>query len=55
MEALIPKVAHGRFVLMPVSEKTRGHSSHTYAALYKDQLAAFLSTLPAVQSSGPNP
>ncbi|WP_231733371.1 MULTISPECIES: alpha/beta fold hydrolase [unclassified Phenylobacterium] len=31
-----------RFVLIPASEKTRGHGSHTWAALWKDELAALL-------------
>jgi len=30
------------FVLIPASEKTRGHGTHTWAALWKDQLAALL-------------
>lgn len=31
-----------RFVLIPASEKTRGHGTHTWAALWKDELAALL-------------
>jgi homoserine O-acetyltransferase len=31
-----------RFVLIPASDKTRGHGSHTWAALWKDELAALL-------------
>lgn len=31
-----------RFVLIPASEKTRGHGSHTWAVLWKDELAALL-------------
>jgi homoserine O-acetyltransferase len=35
-------VPHGRAVVMPLSDKTRGHGSHTIAALWKDQLEALL-------------
>lgn len=31
-----------RYVLIPASEKTRGHGTHTWAALWKDELAALL-------------
>ncbi|MBU1374821.1 MAG: alpha/beta fold hydrolase [Alphaproteobacteria bacterium] len=31
-----------RFVLIPASDKTRGHGTHTWAALWKDELAALL-------------
>lgn len=31
-----------KFVLIPASEKTRGHGTHTWAALWKDELAALL-------------
>jgi len=31
-----------RFVLIPASENTRGHGTHTWAALWKDELAALL-------------
>ncbi len=42
LERDIKRVAHGRAVVLPLSEKTRGHGSHTIAALWKDQLAALL-------------
>jgi homoserine O-acetyltransferase len=29
----IQKVAHGQFVLIPISEQTHGHGTHTWAAL----------------------
>jgi len=31
-----------KFVLIPASEKTRGHGTHTWAVLWKDELAALL-------------
>jgi len=34
----IKRVPKGRAVVIPLSDKTRGHGSHTVAALWKDQL-----------------
>jgi homoserine O-acetyltransferase len=42
MEREIRRVPHGRYVLIPASEKTHGHSSHTWAALWKDSLRELL-------------
>ncbi len=47
MERLMPRVRNGRFILLPISWQTRGHGSHTLAALWKDQLAAFLGPIRA--------
>ena len=41
-EREIRRVRHGRFVLLPASAQTRGHGTHTWAALWKDELAALL-------------
>ncbi len=41
-EAQAKRLKNGSFVLLPISEKTRGHGSHTWAVLWKDRLAAFL-------------
>ena len=41
-EAAAPRLAQGRFVLLPVSGQTRGHGSHTWAVLWKDYLAELL-------------
>src|SRR5438045_1327983 len=38
LEREIKRVSHGRAVVIPLSDKTRGHGSHTIAALWKDQL-----------------
>ena len=43
MEAAMRAVQHGRYVLLPVSEHTRGHGTHTLAGVWKHHLAAFLS------------
>jgi homoserine O-acetyltransferase len=45
VEQLMPRVKRGRFVLVPISPDSRGHSSHTWAALWKHELAAFLASL----------
>ncbi len=42
LEREIKRVPHGRAVIIPSSEKTRGHGSHTVAALWKSQLESLL-------------
>jgi homoserine O-acetyltransferase/O-succinyltransferase len=42
LEHEITRVAHGRAVVIPYSERTRGHGSHTVAALWKDELGQLL-------------
>src|SRR6202051_3168977 len=42
LEREIKCVPRGRAVVMPLGAKTRGHGSHTIAALWKDQLEALL-------------
>jgi homoserine O-acetyltransferase len=42
MRELIGKVKKGRFVLIPISDATRGHGSHSIPALWQSELAAFL-------------
>jgi homoserine O-acetyltransferase/O-succinyltransferase len=37
-----PKLAHGRFVLVPISDATRGHGTHTQAAVWKQYLIELL-------------
>lgn len=49
METLIPRVKRGRFVVLPVSEKTRGHGTHTWPEVWQSHLAEFLATLTAGQ------
>jgi homoserine O-acetyltransferase len=46
MEALLPRVARCRYVLIPASERTRGHGTHTWAALWKQELVDFLAAPP---------
>jgi homoserine O-acetyltransferase len=42
METLIKKVNRGRFILIPISDRTRGHGTHSLPALWADQLRTFL-------------
>src|SRR5437667_69499 len=42
LETEIKRVPHGRAIIVPISDKTRGHGSHTLAALWKDELVKFL-------------
>jgi homoserine O-acetyltransferase len=42
LEREVKRVPHGRAIVIPMSEKTRGHGSHTVAALWKDQLEKLL-------------
>jgi homoserine O-acetyltransferase/O-succinyltransferase len=37
-----PRLAHGRFILLPISENTHGHGTHTWAVAWKDELARFM-------------
>ena len=41
-EREIKKVKNGRFVLLPISDETRGHGTHTRAAIWKQYLAELL-------------
>jgi homoserine O-acetyltransferase len=41
-EREIEHVARGTFVLIPASEQTHGHGTHTWAALWKDHLVTLL-------------
>ena len=42
LEREIKRVPHGRALVIPLSDKTRGHGSHTIAALWKDELVKLL-------------
>jgi homoserine O-acetyltransferase/O-succinyltransferase len=42
LEREIKRVAKGRAVVIPLSDKTRGHGSHTIATLWKGELDALL-------------
>ena len=42
LEREIKRLPHGRAILVPLSDKTRGHGSHTIATLWKDELVKLL-------------
>src|SRR6185503_12483807 len=42
MERAITRVKHGRFVLVPISDQTRGHQTHSLPLVWKNDLAALL-------------
>jgi homoserine O-acetyltransferase len=45
-EREIKRVKKGRFVLIPISEQTHGHGTHTWAALWQQYLKELLETSP---------
>ena len=48
MAAAMPKVKRGAYILLPIDSRSRGHGTHTLAALWKRHLAEFLAAeLPA--------
>jgi homoserine O-acetyltransferase len=42
LEREIKRVPHGRAKVIPLTERTRGHGSHTIAGLWKDELVRLL-------------
>jgi homoserine O-acetyltransferase len=42
MEKLMPRVKNGRYVLLPISDQTRGHGTHSLPAVWASYLATFL-------------
>jgi homoserine O-acetyltransferase/O-succinyltransferase len=38
----VKRLKNGRFILIPASEQTHGHGTHTYAAIWKDHMAELL-------------
>ena len=41
-EKMVKRIPHGKFILIPISDQTRGHGTHTVAAVWKDDLAEFM-------------
>ena len=50
MEKLMPRVKHGRYVLIPTSEQTRGHGTHSLPAIWGKQLAELMRELTPAMS-----
>jgi homoserine O-acetyltransferase len=45
MEKFMPRVKHGRYVLLPTTDQTRGHGTHSLPAVWGNYLAEFLKEL----------
>jgi homoserine O-acetyltransferase/O-succinyltransferase len=41
-EQMVTRIPHAKFILIPISDATRGHGTHTQAAVWKDYLIDFL-------------
>jgi len=41
-QKLVTRMPHAKFILIPISDETRGHGTHTQAAVWKDYLIEFL-------------
>jgi homoserine O-acetyltransferase len=41
-EKMVTQIPHARFILLPITDQTRGHGTHTAAAVWKDYLAEFM-------------
>jgi homoserine O-acetyltransferase len=41
-ERMVKQMPHAKFILIPISDATRGHGTHTQAAVWKDYLVEFL-------------
>ena len=46
MERLVPRVKGARYVLIPTSEETRGHGTHSWPAVWGSYLKEFMDSLP---------
>jgi homoserine O-acetyltransferase len=46
MEQLMPRVKHGKYILLPITEQTHGHGTHSLPAIWKSYVADFLQSLP---------
>jgi homoserine O-acetyltransferase len=41
-EKMVKRIPNAKFILVPISDATRGHGTHTMAAVWKDDLAEFM-------------
>jgi homoserine O-acetyltransferase len=44
MEREIKRVKNGRYVLLPITDQTRGHGTHTIASIWQSYLKELLET-----------
>lgn len=52
MEQLIPRVKSAKYILLPITDRTRGHGTHTIPAIWGDSLRRFMATLPPPPGGG---
>ena len=45
METLITRVKHGRFLVLPITDATRGHGTHSIPAIWGSAVSDFLRTV----------
>jgi homoserine O-acetyltransferase len=45
MEKLMPRVRRGKYILIPTSDQTRGHGTHSIPAIWGEYLRTFLKDL----------
>jgi homoserine O-acetyltransferase len=45
MESLIKQVKKGRFILLPITDETRGHGTHSVPAIWGEELRKFIAGL----------
>ncbi len=45
MERMMPRVKRGRYILIPTSDQTRGHGTHSLPAVWGKYLEEFLKSL----------
>jgi homoserine O-acetyltransferase len=41
-QEMVKRIPHGQFVLIPISDATRGHGTHTMAAVWRDYFVQFM-------------
>ncbi len=54
-EKMVKRIPNARFILLPISDATRGHGTHTVASVWKDYLAEFMrQTEPSTHAASPS-
>jgi homoserine O-acetyltransferase len=53
MEQLMPRVKHGRYILLPTTGQTRGHGTHSLPAIWGPYLAEFITQLVPASTNHP--
>ena len=45
VEQLMPRVKNGKFILLPITDQTRGHGTHSLPSVWKNYLEQFMKDL----------